>query len=46
MPRFIEEIRATDIRDWGLVSEDTIDIQDLDDIEALLEGIDEDGVAQ
>lgn len=46
MPRFVEEIRATDIRDWGFVSEDTIDIEDLEDIEDLLEGIDEDGVAQ
>ena len=42
----IEPVRAVDIRDWGLVSEDTIDIEDLDDIEALLEGIDDDGVAQ
>lgn len=42
----IEQIRAVDIRDWGLVDEDTVEVEDLEDIEDLYEGIDEDGVAQ
>lgn len=42
----IETIRAVDIRDWGLVDEDTIPIEDMDDLTELYEGIDEDGVAQ
>ena len=42
----IEHIRAIDIRDWGLVDDPTIEVEDLDDIEDLYQGIDEDGVAQ
>lgn len=42
----MELIRAVDIRDWGLVDEDTIPMEDMDDLAELYEGIDEDGVAQ
>lgn len=42
----IEFIRAVDIRDWGLIDEDTIPIEDMEDLTELYEGIDEHGVAQ
>jgi hypothetical protein len=41
----IEFIRAIDIRDWGLVDDPTIEVENLDDIADLYEGVDEDGVA-
>ena len=41
----VSEVRAVDIRDWGLINEDAIEVADLEDLEALNEGIDEDGVA-
>lgn len=46
MPRHYEEISATDIRDWGLIDEQTIEVEDLDDLTELHEGVDDDGVAQ
>jgi hypothetical protein len=42
----IDPIRAVDIRDWGLVDEDTIPVEGFDDLQDLFEGVDEDGVAQ
>ena len=39
------EIRATDIRELGLINDPTIVVADLDDMDELYEGIDEDGVA-
>jgi hypothetical protein len=42
----VEPIRAVDIRDWGLVDEDTIPMEGLSDLEDLFEGVDEVGVAQ
>lgn len=30
-------IQAVDIRDWGLVNEDTIELETLDDLEEILE---------
>ena len=38
-------IRATDIRDYGLVYESAIDVLDLDDLDDLYAGIDMHGVA-
>lgn len=41
----VTEVRAVDIRDWGLINEDAIDIDDLEDLETLNDGVDENGVA-
>lgn len=38
-------IRAVDVRDWGLVSEDTIELETLEDLEELNEGVDDQGYA-
>lgn len=41
----IEDIRAVDIRDFGLIDEPTILVFDLDDLASLYEGVDSEGVA-
>lgn len=39
-------VRTIDISDWGLVDEGAIEVMDDEDLAALTEGIDENGVAQ
>lgn len=38
-------IRAVDIRDWGIPTENAIEVEDLDDLTDLYYGVDEDGCA-
>ena len=42
---YVTPIRATDIRDYGLVYEPAIEVLDLDDLDDLYAGIDMHGVA-
>lgn len=38
-------IRAVDVRDWGLVNEDTIELETMEDLDELNEGVDDQGYA-
>ena len=46
MYELAKEVRDVDIRDWGLINEEAIEVFCDEDLAALIEGIDENGVAQ